>query len=101
MLKIKVDVKLLDKSAFFQGKPNAKGHAPLYVDLVIHDNRDGVDQYGNDCYVKQDLGAARRQAGEKSPIIGNGRHLAPKGQQQPPPTPPPAQQNGPDDDIPF
>lgn len=65
MITLKINVTKIDKSALFTGK-NGK-----YLDLVLHDNRDGQDQYGNDGFVTQDIGKERREAGERGPIIGN------------------------------
>ena len=67
---INIDVTKLDKSAFYQGQ---KG---TYASLTIHIHDDGPDQYGNESMVTQDLGKERRLAGEKGPILGNGKWLA-------------------------
>ena len=40
---LKIDVTKLDKAHFFKGKPNKEGHSPVYADLIIHENKDGVD----------------------------------------------------------
>jgi hypothetical protein len=47
------------------------------------ENRDGVDQYGNNGFVVQDIGKERRQAGEKGPIIGNWKHVGQTTQKAP------------------
>ena len=75
MIRIKIDVTKIDKSAIHVG---AKGK---YIDLTLMDNRDGTDQYGNDGFVIHDLGKERREAGEKGPILGNWKHV---GQAAPP-----------------
>ena len=69
MQRLKINVKLIDKSAMFEG---AKG---TYLDLTLMDNRDGPDQYGNDGFIVQDIGKERREAGQKGPIIGNWKHV--------------------------
>lgn len=46
-----------------------------YLDLTLMDNRDGVDQYGNNGFCTVDVGKERRQAGEKGPILGNWKDL--------------------------
>ena len=79
VLKITIDVKKLDKSAFFEGK---KGE--VYASLVVWPNRNGEDQWGNVATVKQDMGAERK--GEQTPFIGKAKPLrkrqdAPKPQQ--------------------
>jgi hypothetical protein len=48
-----------------------KGH---YLELTLMDNKDGVDQYGNEGFVTVDVGKQRRESGEKGPIIGNWKH---------------------------
>lgn len=63
--KVKIDVSKLDKSAFFKGE---KG---TYVDLVLWENRDGEDQYGNTHSVKQDFGKGKGP--EKPPYVGNAK----------------------------
>lgn len=65
MIKVKLDVTKLDKTAFFKGQ---KG---TYVDLVLWECKGGQDQFGNDFQVKQDMGKDRRA--EKTPIIGSAK----------------------------
>ena len=65
MKRVKINVSKIDRSAIYEGK-NGK-----YLDLVLWDNKDGVDQYGNDGFVTQDIGKERRLAGEKGEILGN------------------------------
>jgi len=65
MKRVKNNVSKIDRSAIYEGK-NGK-----YLDLVLWDNKDGVDQYGNDGFVTQDIGKERRLAGEKGEILGN------------------------------
>jgi hypothetical protein len=69
MIRLKLDVKKIDKALLFTG---AKG---TYCDITLMDNRDGTDQYGNDGFAVQDVGKERRMAGEKGPIIGNWQHV--------------------------
>ena len=73
MQTIKINVSKIDKDALYQGK-NGK-----YLDLVLFENKDGVDQYGNHGFVVQDLPKSRRDAGEKGPILGNWKHMEKKG----------------------
>lgn len=97
MITTKINVTKIDKSALFEGK-NGK-----YLDLVLHDNRDGQDQYGNDGYIVQDIGRERREAGERGPIIGNWRKIERRHNANAPQTQEPAAHRGgeEDDDIPF
>jgi hypothetical protein len=69
MIRVKIDVTKIDKTAIHDGK---KGK---YIDLTLMENRDGRDDYGNDGFVIHDLGKERRLAGEKGPILGNWKDL--------------------------
>lgn len=70
MISVKIDVSKIDKSALYKG---AKG---TYLNITLMDNQGGeTDEYGNDYWVVQDLGAERRKAGEKGPKLGNGRNI--------------------------
>jgi hypothetical protein len=95
MKTVRINVSKIDKSAIYEGK-NGK-----YVDLVLFENRDGEDQYGNLGFVTQDLGKERRLAGEKGPIIGNFKEIGQPKQEQSAPAP--TAHSAPDehDDIPF
>ena len=76
MQAIKIDVTLLDKSRFFRStKPAKDGHLPLYADIILFDNRDGTDQYGNEGFVSQSVTKEERAAGVKLPILGNWKHI--------------------------
>jgi hypothetical protein len=70
MIRIKLNVSKIDKTALFEGKNGAK-----YLDLTLMENRNGPDQYGNTHMCVQDLGKERRLAGEKGPILGNGKTI--------------------------
>lgn len=70
MIRIKLNVSKIDKTALFEGKNGAK-----YLDLPLMENRNGPDQYGNTHMCVQDLGKERRLAGEKGPILGNGKTI--------------------------
>lgn len=69
---IKLDLTKIDKSRIFEGK---KGK---YLDLILMDNRDGTDQYGNDGFCAHSLSKEEREAGVKGPIVGNFKHLGEK-----------------------
>lgn len=60
-----VNVSKIDKKFLIDGK---KGK---YLDLVIFENRDGEDEYGNTHVVYQGVGKEARARGERGPIIGN------------------------------
>ena len=101
MIAINIDVKKIDKAALFTGK---KG---TYLNMTLMENREGVDQYGNEGFIVQDIGMARRQAGERGAILGNWKTVkpaqAPQAPQAPAPRAPQAQAYDEDDDtsIPF
>lgn len=102
--KVKIDVSKLDKSAFFHGKNGA-----IYCDLVIWENRDGEDNYGNTHSVKQDFG--KDKGPERPPYVGNmkpfgrgaGRDRTPQDgyRKKEPYTPPTAPADDDSDSIPF
>jgi len=77
MIAINIDVKKIDKAALFIGK---KG---TYLNMTLMENREGVDQYGNEGFIIQDIGMARRQAGERGAILGNWKTVKPAQAQVP------------------
>ena len=66
IIKLKIDVTKIDKSALF------KGAKSIYLDATIFLN-DDVDKYGNHGMIVQDISKERRDAGEKGAILGNGK----------------------------
>lgn len=90
----KIDVTKIKKEHLFSGKNGAK-----YLDIAIHENREGTDQYGNDGFITQSVSKEARERGEKGPIIGNWKKLETR-QSTPAPKSAPSQPE-PDDDIPF
>jgi hypothetical protein len=96
MKTIRINVSRIEKSAIYEGK-NGK-----YVDLVMFENRDGEDQYGNLGFVTQDIGKERRLAGEKGPILGNWKEIgAPRQPENNPGSDIPKTDGNDDDSIPF
>lgn len=77
MITAKLNVSKIDKAHLFAGK-NGK-----YLDIVLFQNKAGVDQYGNDGFVTQGISKEARDRGEKGAIIGNWKVVEPKGQQRP------------------
>jgi len=77
MIAINIDVKKIDKAALFSGK---KG---TYLNMTLMENREGVDQYGNEGFIVQDIGMVRRQAGERGAILGNWKTVKPAQAQVP------------------
>jgi len=95
MKTVNLNCSKIDKSALYEGK-NGK-----YLSLVLFDNRDGVDQYGNAGFVTQDIGKERREAGERGPIIGNWKETGPAKPQQAAPSSSTGSGDDHDDTIPF
>jgi hypothetical protein len=94
MIKLKIDVMKISKPDMFVG---AKG---TYLDIVLIENRDGIDQYGNEGMVVQEISKEARESGRKGPIIGNYRII--KSAPKPATTQPPASYTDDHlDDIPF
>lgn len=48
-----------------------RGEKGTYLDLVIWENKNGPDQYGNTHTICQSISKEAREAGEKAPILGN------------------------------
>ena len=98
-IRIKIDVKKLNKDWFFTTEKGA-----VYADLTIIPNKQGPGKFGDTHFVVQDPSKAAREAGQKGPIIGNGKELdfskapAPQNTPRPKPTPP---QEDIDEDLPF
>jgi hypothetical protein len=67
IITIKVDVRRLDKSRFFEGKEDQNGHRPLYADLVLIERRE-VGKYGDTHLVKQ---SKKKDEEVELPIIGS------------------------------
>lgn len=79
MVKCKIDVTKINKDFIFVGQ---KGK---YIDIILMDNRDGRDDYGNDGFCVQGVTKEARQNGVKGPIIGNWQEMKTK---KPAPKPP-------------
>jgi len=73
----KIDVKKISKEHLYVG---AKG---TYLDIMMHDNRDGRDDYGNDGFITQSVSKEAKAQGIKGPIIGNWRKLEPRAGSRP------------------
>lgn len=99
MITAKINCTRIDKKYLYAGK-NGK-----YLDLVIFENKDGPDQYGNTHMVIQGIPKEARDRGERGPIIGNLRlesqSSRPTQQRQPARQTPETPQEEPEGDIPF
>lgn len=98
---LKIDVRKLEKSRFFEGKADANGHRPLYADLVLFPKKE-VGQFGDTHFVTQ---SKKKDEDVKMPIIGNATE---RGQSQAPARAPAAAPRanpplaaGLDEDVPF
>ncbi len=67
IIRCKIDVRKIKKELLFTG---AKG---IYLDATLLENKAGVDQYGNNFIIIQDISKEARDRGEKGPIIGNAK----------------------------
>jgi len=92
IIRASINTAKIDKSAMIEGKQGK------YIAFTLLENRDGEDQYGNNFMIVQDIGKERREAGEKSPILGNGKFAG--GGNATVPSKPVTQQSD-DDDNPF
>jgi hypothetical protein len=102
LITVKIDVKKLDKTRFFQGKPDASGHAPLYCDLVLVARKE-TGKYGDTHIVKQ---SKKKDEQVELPIIGSATERGqsaptPQPHRQVAPPPPPLSNDGADSDVPF
>lgn len=66
IITVKVDVRLLEKARFFEGKEK-NGHKPLYADLVLMPKKE-VGQYGDTHFVVQ---SKKKDENIQMPIIGS------------------------------
>lgn len=99
IITLKLDVKKLDKSRFFQGKPDKDGHEPLWCDLVLIPRRE-IGRYGDTHLVKQ---SKKKDETAELPIIGNGTERTANGASARPEPPPPrfAKNEGNNEEPPF
>ena len=90
LISVKIDVKKLDKSRFFQGKPDKDGHAPLYADIILIPRKE-VGKFGDTHLVKQ---SKKKDDPAELPILGSATERGEQQQSAPrPQTPPPNQQD--------
>lgn len=78
MIAAKINVNLIDKAKLFPGQ---KGK---YLDIILLENRDGEDQYGNAGMVVQDTSKEERVADKRGAILGNYKIIGRKEPAQPP-----------------
>lgn len=91
IITVKLDVRKLDKARFFEGKPDAQGHKPLYADLVLMPRKE-VGKFGDTHIVKQ---SKKKDEQVEMPIIGNATERGSAPAAAPRQTPPPASDDEP------
>ena len=69
MIVLKIDVTKIDKNHLFVGKSGK------YLDCILNENKDGVDQYGNIGFIAQSVSKEAKEKGERGPIIGNYKEI--------------------------
>lgn len=65
MITAKINYSRIDKKYLYKGKNGT------YLDLVVFENKNGPDQYGNTHTILQSIPKDARERGEKGPILGN------------------------------
>jgi len=95
MIVTKIDVSKIDKNFLF------KGNKGTYMDLLLMENREGPDQFGNDGFVAQGVSKEAKERGEKGPIIGNWKRVGLGNKPQQKPQPKPSVFKSDDNDVPF
>lgn len=99
MIKISIDVTLLDK-ARFKNFTRKNGQTAKFCDLVLIETSNGKDDF----LVKQDTTQEERANKVQMPILGNGRHVGERNATRPKPAAQNyegRQQDDSGDDIPF
>lgn len=89
MIIVKIDCTKIDKTKLFPGKNGAK-----YLDIVLMENRDGEDQYGNSHMAVQGVTKEDREKNIRGAILGNAKTIGAK----PSPRQPAPRQDTPKDD---
>jgi hypothetical protein len=65
---ISIDVSKIDKTALYESPKTGKKY--LSMSLLIREEK---DKYGNDGFIVQKISQARKAAGERGVILGNGK----------------------------
>ena len=95
-INIKIDVSKIDKQRLFKG---AKG---VYMDLTTFIDTENEGQYGDHGFISQSTDKQEREAGVKTPILGNCKVFFTEGSSNTNVVPPSADSQEPfNDDIPF
>lgn len=81
MIILSIDACKIDK-AKIKTVVKKDGTTAKYLELVVMENREGEDQYGNTHMVVQGVSKEERQAGVKGAILGNGKEWGRQEQRQ-------------------
>ncbi len=85
---LKIDVTKINKEYLFQAKAKEDGTpGAKYLDCVLNEYKDGVNDRGEAGFISQSVSAELRAKGVKGPIIGNFKDINVGGSKA---TPPPA-----------
>jgi hypothetical protein len=72
MLAISIDVTKIPRDQIIPAKKPCKdGHTAQYINLILVENKDGEDAYGNAGFVAMSVSKEDRESGIKGGIIGN------------------------------
>lgn len=72
MISLSIDVTKIPRDQVIEGKKPCKdGHTAKYLNLILRENRDGEDAYGNHGFVSVSVSKEDREAGVKGVILGN------------------------------
>lgn len=75
MIKANIDVSKIDKNRLLLGKAHADGTREKFLSVVLMDDQNGRDKYGNDGFVCEEVTAEELETGRPAAIIGNWRRL--------------------------
>lgn len=102
MIKLSINLDAIDESIAYEG---AKGR---YIDILLIETPG--NKFGNDYMAAQGVSKEARDAGEKGPILGNGKILGKDRDQSPAPREPRTRRtfvrggpnaDAPDEDVPY
>ena len=72
MISLSIDCTKIPRDQIIEGKKPCKdGHTAKYINLILKENRDGQDAYGNDGFLSMSVSKEDREAGVKGVIVGN------------------------------
>jgi hypothetical protein len=70
MITLSIDLAKVDKSRI-KTVTKKNGETAKFLNLILVENRDGVDQYGNHGFCSESVSLEERKAGTKGTILGN------------------------------